>query len=828
MKKAIWRLFIIVLLICFSLPYCMAYDYQEGALEFNGHMYKTFNCCSTWNEAKYFCESIGGHLATITSKEENEFLFSMSGGNAYFGLCDGAWVTGEPCVYTNWAKGEPNNEAGKERYGMFYWKYKTGKWNDGDGNFKGGNTVKDAKVFICEWDELPAKYIVKITGNNKVFTNKSIGLTAHCTETKNGKTTTIIDSIKWTCSDTKIAQIIPNGNKLTVKGLQPGKVTITATHTPSGASAEHEITIAKKTFEEYFADTIGPHLGTIKGIKLPYSYITEAANKEGEIDALEWSLFWQNLYNEDLFGKALLEQDFFYKTIILQMLQNKMSSNTYLDSLKEQSVSFAADCISLAISNSSEKLSALKSKGKLSKSECKEVVKELEKLSNLEAGIDIVSTFYEGGKSFDEVVNDWCDYAIASQMSKETESALRAMAEVCDNYYLWKALTDVADTYGDNSVKLLAQSYGENMLTKFTSAVLEDTVEDIFEASSLPYKAAKACLSGAEFGTNAICAISSTSESLCMLACINSMDSYAKLALNNACYDYNVDPTYEKACTVVGLYDFLMKTYDYGINECEVYAEYYYDCGLINYIKDVFSENHRTEKRSVLEWIESYNGAVNKAKSRRRNAEIEYGIQNGELVYVVVITEYNGMVIDTNITTQSTGKVYRAASESSITVPSVWMKDTLKIDFSGCYYDEAYTKQYSPKALDDHTVLYRNITLTTTPYVEVNGKRIVFTDQKAIIEDGRTLVPVRDISNALKYNVDWDASERKITLTKGAKRVVLYINSNRIWVNGQPHYIDVPAKIYNDRTLIPLRAVSTAFGCEVDWNAEKRIASIKS
>lgn len=105
------------------------------------------------------CNSKGGYLATLTSQEENDFVYSyiLQQGfeSAYFGLSDSAnegtweWCTGEPLDYTNWHSGEPNNEYSNENYALFYYKFSDGSWNDGDFNRK---TVNDGSAFICEWD----------------------------------------------------------------------------------------------------------------------------------------------------------------------------------------------------------------------------------------------------------------------------------------------------------------------------------------------------------------------------------------------------------------------------------------------------------------------------------------------------------------------------------------------------------------------------------------------------------------------------------------------------------------------------------------------------
>lgn len=132
-------------------------------VEFNGHYYYAYSVdtVTTWEQAKQYCESMGGYLATITSPEEDAFLYAylrenFSYESAYFGYTDreqeGIWVwdNGEVSSYTNWHEGEPNSENPNEDYAMYYFKYKDGSWNDGD---FGGRTVSGGRVFLCEWGD---------------------------------------------------------------------------------------------------------------------------------------------------------------------------------------------------------------------------------------------------------------------------------------------------------------------------------------------------------------------------------------------------------------------------------------------------------------------------------------------------------------------------------------------------------------------------------------------------------------------------------------------------------------------------------------------------
>lgn len=129
----------------------------QNAVEHNGHYYFLYKNSgfNSWEDAKTFCESQGGYLATISSEDENNFLFSyiisQNCQSAFFGLNDREtegewkWINDENVTYANWSEHEPNAETSLEDEAMFYWKYSDGKWNDGV--FRKGDS------FICEWGE---------------------------------------------------------------------------------------------------------------------------------------------------------------------------------------------------------------------------------------------------------------------------------------------------------------------------------------------------------------------------------------------------------------------------------------------------------------------------------------------------------------------------------------------------------------------------------------------------------------------------------------------------------------------------------------------------
>lgn len=104
--------------------------------------------------------------------------------------------------------------------------------------------------------------------------------------------------------------------------------------------------------------------------------------------------------------------------------------------------------------------------------------------------------------------------------------------------------------------------------------------------------------------------------------------------------------------------------------------------------------------------------------------------------------------------------------------------------------------------------------------VKIDGVVLTIEDRKPIIENDRTLVPLRAIFEALDATVEWDGDTRTVTTSKEEAEIELTIGEPVYKVNGEEKALEVPAKIKDDRTLVPLRVVSECMGCAVEWNGE--------
>lgn len=118
-----------------------------------------------------------------------------------------------------------------------------------------------------------------------------------------------------------------------------------------------------------------------------------------------------------------------------------------------------------------------------------------------------------------------------------------------------------------------------------------------------------------------------------------------------------------------------------------------------------------------------------------------------------------------------------------------------------------------------------SVSAATPIGVTIDGTNQTY-DQPPVIEKGRTLVPLRGVFESLGATVQWNPEKQEITATKSTQTIWLKIGSKTTKVNGAVKEIDAPAAIKNGRTMVPLRFVSEALRANVKWLADKRIVQI--
>lgn len=177
MRRKFYRGMALLLVVLFLVPlqgFSVVSSASDEAQVFEGHRYQVFDESMTWTEAKAYCESLGGYLATITSEEENTFITDiLKNGerNVYWigGYKDDNiwhWVTGEEFNYTHWARCQPDNNTasgGEDKLQIYRNSNPVvsgnglGAWNDlNDSGTCGNQSFFGLKNhgFICEWGSI--------------------------------------------------------------------------------------------------------------------------------------------------------------------------------------------------------------------------------------------------------------------------------------------------------------------------------------------------------------------------------------------------------------------------------------------------------------------------------------------------------------------------------------------------------------------------------------------------------------------------------------------------------------------------------------------------
>ena len=110
--------------------------------------------------------------------------------------------------------------------------------------------------------------------------------------------------------------------------------------------------------------------------------------------------------------------------------------------------------------------------------------------------------------------------------------------------------------------------------------------------------------------------------------------------------------------------------------------------------------------------------------------------------------------------------------------------------------------------------------------IEVNGATLSIEDMPPISLYDRTMVPARAVFEAMGAEVAWNEATQEVYIRKDKDIIVLQVDQTTASQNGVAFTMDVPAKVINERTMIPVRAVSEALGCSVNWDETTRTVSI--
>ena len=109
--------------------------------------------------------------------------------------------------------------------------------------------------------------------------------------------------------------------------------------------------------------------------------------------------------------------------------------------------------------------------------------------------------------------------------------------------------------------------------------------------------------------------------------------------------------------------------------------------------------------------------------------------------------------------------------------------------------------------------------------VTYDGENISFDVQPEIVDD-RVMVPMRTIFETFGAKVKWDSDTQTITAKKKSKTIQMTIGSSDMTKNDETYSFDVSPIIEDGRTLVPIRAISDMLGLDVEWNEKNNTVTI--
>jgi len=116
------------------------------------------------------------------------------------------------------------------------------------------------------------------------------------------------------------------------------------------------------------------------------------------------------------------------------------------------------------------------------------------------------------------------------------------------------------------------------------------------------------------------------------------------------------------------------------------------------------------------------------------------------------------------------------------------------------------------------SIVQNAYSVSTVPItVIINGKKLN-SPYPPVAENGRTLVTLREVFEMLGARVEWDNSTQTATAKRISQKLSITIGSPYMTVDGKKVSLDVPAKIINSKTYVPLRVISESFGFDVEWD----------
>lgn len=154
-------------------------------------------------------------------------------------------------------------------------------------------------------------------------------------------------------------------------------------------------------------------------------------------------------------------------------------------------------------------------------------------------------------------------------------------------------------------------------------------------------------------------------------------------------------------------------------------------------------------------------------------------------------------------------------------------KDSKLEEFSDyAFTDSPFVTVYAPEGTFARAYAEKNV-IHVPLTVNIDGQPLS-SDVMPMITHFRTMIPMRAVFEALRAEVSWNEATQTASAVKGETKIDVTVGSYIIVVNGKEYPLDSPPFIFEERIMIPVRAVSEAFGYDVNWNQDIKTVDIIS
>ncbi|MEG0501621.1 MAG: N-acetylmuramoyl-L-alanine amidase family protein [Cellulosilyticaceae bacterium] len=104
----------------------------------------------------------------------------------------------------------------------------------------------------------------------------------------------------------------------------------------------------------------------------------------------------------------------------------------------------------------------------------------------------------------------------------------------------------------------------------------------------------------------------------------------------------------------------------------------------------------------------------------------------------------------------------------------------------------------------------------------IDGEEVDTSLMPPVQLEGTTLVPVREVFEPMGAFVEWKKEEKKVYIEYNGTLLILEMNNKEVWKNGEIIKLDIPAKVINNKIMVPVRFISEQMGFAVQWLGDTR------